>query len=149
MGFHLDSHDPDDSLWVNRLCKGFIDLMFIRKDDNGKDYYSILDWKSDVMADEEYSDKDALSQKIETEYSVQRVLYSYLLVKWLKQFYTELSEQQVFEQHFGGIYYALARGTHANTSNGIYCQTWKSFADLEKSYHNVASLMKRSTKETA
>ena len=149
MGFHLDSHDPDDSLWVNRLCKGFIDLMFIRKGDNGKDYYSILDWKSDVMADEEYSDKDALSQKIETEYSVQRVLYSYLLVKWLKQFYTELSEQQVFEQHFGGIYYALARGTHANTSNGIYCQTWKSFADLEKSYHNVASLMKRSTKETA
>ncbi len=149
MGFHLDSHDPDDSLWVNRLCKGFIDLMFIRKDDNGKDYYSILDWKSDVMGDEEYSDKEALSQKIETEYSVQRVLYSYLLVKWLKQFYTELSEQQIFEQHFGGIYYALARGTHADTSNGIYCQTWKSFADLEKSYHNVASLMKRSTKETA
>ena len=149
MGFHLDSHDPEDSLWMNRLCKGFIDLMFIRQGDNREDYYSILDWKSDVMSDEEYSDKEAISQKIETEYSVQRVLYSYLLIKWLKQFYTELSEQQIFEQHFGGIYYALARGTHANTSNGIYCQTWKSFADLEKSYHNVASLMKRSSKETA
>jgi len=154
MGFHLDSRN---SSWVNCLCKGFIDLMFVRKGDDGEDYYSILDWKSDVMDDAEYSDKEALAQKIEEEYSIQRVLYSYLLIKWLKQFYGNLAdsrsegldEQQIFEKHFGGIYYALARGTRANTCNGIYCQTWKSFADLEKSYRNVAALMKRSAKESA
>jgi exodeoxyribonuclease V beta subunit len=166
MGFHLDSHDADESPWMNCLCKGFIDLMFVRKGDDGEDYYSILDWKSDVMDDADYSDKDALSQKIEEEYSIQRVLYSYLLIKWLKQFYggrggtnsdssgstssgAGLDEQQIFERHFGGIYYALARGTSAGNCNGIYCQTWKSFADLEKSYRNVAALMKRSAKESA
>lgn len=133
---------------MNCLCKGFIDLMFVRKGDDGEDYYSILDWKSDVMDDADYSDKDALSQKIEEEYSIQRVLYSYLLIKWLKQFYGE-DEPQIFEKHFGGIYYALARGTNAGTCNGIYCQTWKSYSDLEKSYRNVAALMKRSTKESA
>lgn len=149
MGFHLDSHDPGDSSWVNILCKGFIDLMFVRKGDDGENYYSILDWKSDVMDDADYSDKEALSQKIEEEYSIQRVLYSYLLIKWLKQFYGDLDEQQIFEKHFGGIYYVLARGTRTGTCNGIYCQTWKSFADLKKSYRNVAVLMKRSAKESA
>ena len=142
MGFHLDSHDSSCS-WVNRLCKGFIDLMFIRKGDDDKDYYSILDWKSDVMDDAEYADKNALSQKIEEDYSVQRVLYSYLLIKWLKQFYSELSEEQIYDEHFGGIYYALVRGTKAGSCNGIYCQTWKNFGALEKSYRNVVGLMNR------
>ena len=149
MGFHLDAHHSDKSNWVNILCKGFIDLMFVRKGDDGEDYYSILDWKSDVMDDADYSDKDALSQKITDEYSVQRVLYSYLLIKWLRQFYGNMSEEDIYERHFGGIYYALARGTHANTSNGIYCQTWKCYADLERSYRNIAALMGRSAKETA
>ena len=144
MCFHLDSHDSSESPWMNRFCKGFIDLMFVRKGDDGEDVYSILDWKSDVMDDAEYGDKAALAQKIEDDYSVQRVLYSYLLVKWLKQFYQDMSEEQIFETHFGGIYYALVRGTKVNTSNGIYCQTWKSFGDLEKSYSNVAGLMSRS-----
>ncbi len=149
MGFHMDSRNSKDASWMNSLCKGFIDLMFVRKGDDGEDYYSILDWKSDVMDDPDYSDKDALAHKIEEEYSIQRVLYSYLLIKWLKQFYDDLDEQQIFEKHFGGIYYALARGTRAGTCNGIYCQTWKSYSDLEKSYRNVAALMKRSAKESA
>ncbi len=144
MCFHLDSHNPSESSWMNRFCKGFIDLMFVRKGDDGEDFYSILDWKSDVMEDAEYGDKAALAQKIEDDYSVQRVLYSYLLIKWLKQFYPGLSEELIFEKHFGGIYYALVRGAKANTSNGIYCQTWKCFEDLEKSYRNVAGLMNRS-----
>ena len=146
MGFHLDSHDSKESSWVNCLCKGFIDLMFVRKGENGEDYYSILDWKSDVMDDAEYSDKSALSRKIEEDYSVQRVLYSYLLIKWLKQFYCGMTESQIYDNHFGGIYYALVRGTKARTCNGIYCQTWKSFADLENSYRNVTTLMKRNVR---
>ena len=153
MGFHLDSHDVEESHWVNSLCKGFIDLMFVRDG-----FYSILDWKSDMMDDTDYSDKEALSKKIEADYSIQRVLYSYLLIKWLKLFYGDretekgfvkgLNEQQIFENHFGGVYYVLARGAKARTCNGIYCQTWKSFADLEKSYSKVAALMKRSARES-
>ena len=118
---------------LNKLCKGFIDLLFVRKE-NGIDYYSILDWKSDYMDKESYSNGEALAEKVAEEYTVQRVLYSYLLIKWLKQFYGDLSEEEIFEQHFGGIYYAFVRGCKADCSNGIYAQTWKSYSALEESY---------------
>ena len=121
---------------LNKLCKGFIDLLFVRKE-NGIDYYSILDWKSDYMSEESYWDGDALSDKVAEEYTVQRVLYSYLLIKWLKQFYSDLSEEEIFEQHFGGIYYAFVRGCKADCSNGIYAQTWKSYKALEESYKKL------------
>ncbi len=121
---------------LNKLCKGFIDLLFVRKE-NGIDYYSILDWKSDYMDDENYSDGEALAEKVAEEYTVQRVLYSYLLIKWLKQFYSDLSEDEIFEQHFGGIYYAFVRGCDANCFNGIYAQTWKSYKALEESYRKL------------
>ena len=121
---------------LNNLCKGFIDLLFVRKE-NGIDYYSILDWKSDYMSEESYSDGEALAEKVDKEYTVQRVLYSYLLIKWLKQFYKELTEEEIFEQHFGGIYYAFVRGCKADCSNGIYAQTWKCYEALEESYKKL------------
>ena len=121
---------------LKNLCKGFIDLLFVRKE-NGIDYYSILDWKSDYMSEESYSDGEALAEKVAEDYTVQRVLYSYLLIKWLKQFYSELSEEEIFKQHFGGIYYAFVRGCMADCSNGIYAQTWKSYKALEESYRKL------------
>jgi exodeoxyribonuclease V beta subunit len=121
---------------LKNLCKGFIDLLFVRRENNN-DYYSILDWKSDYISDESYSDVKALAEKVDKEYTVQRVLYSYLLIKWLKQFYKELTEEEIFEQHFGGIYYAFVRGCKTDCSNGIYGQTWKSYKALEESYINL------------
>ena len=78
-----------------------------------------------------------MAEKVDEEYTVQRVLYSYLLIKWLKQFYKELTEEEIFEQHFGGIYYAFVRGCNTDCSNGIYGQTWKSYKALEESYINL------------
>ena len=138
MEFHLDVRNMD---WVNRFCKGYMDLIFVRKDKDGTDYYSILDWKSDVLDDTAYSSGDALTEKVDDDYSVQRVLYSYCLIKWLKQFYSDMSYEDIFNKHFGGIYYVFIRGCKAKTSNGIYAQTWKSFAALEKSYKNIIRLM--------
>lgn len=123
--------------WLNKLCYGFIDLLFVRKIGN-ENVYSILDWKSDTMDD--YCNKNAIAEKIEKEYSVQRVLYSYSLIMWLKQFYN-CSEEEIFEKHFGGIYYALVRGTCANNCNGIYAQTWSSFSELQKSYNELLKIM--------
>jgi exodeoxyribonuclease V beta subunit len=62
------------------------------------------------------------------------------------QFYGEgtaenLNESEIFERHFGGIYYAFIRGTEAGTSKGIYAQTWNSFADLESAYQKIKKLM--------
>ncbi|MCQ2092285.1 MAG: UvrD-helicase domain-containing protein [Fibrobacter sp.] len=139
MEFRLNAQFRD---WLNRFCKGFIDLLFVRHDQaTGRDYYSILDWKSDVLEDEGYSDGKAVFEKVTEEYSVQRVLYSYCLIQWLKQFMPEKSEEQIFEDHFGGIYYAFARGCEAGTCNGIYAQTWENYAALAESYKHVVGLM--------
>ena len=136
--FHLGINRED---WMNRFCKGYIDLLFVRKDEAGNDYFSILDWKSDLLEDSDYYDKEKLSAKVEKEYAVQRVLYSFCLIKWLKMFYPESTDEEIFQKHFGGIYYAFVRGCKAGCCNGIYAQTWKSFKALQNSYNNVIKLI--------
>jgi len=127
-------------------------LLFVREVDGVK-RYSILDWKSDTLEDYSY---DKIKDKVDHEYSVQRVLYSYCLIQWLKQFYGKrktksgtvegLDEQQIFEKHFGGIYYAFLRGTVGSEKSptsksyvchGIYAQTWKDYTALEDAYKLV------------
>ena len=141
--FNLNATDESiDEL--KRFCKGFIDLMFVRTV-NGQKRYSILDWKSDLIENNNYT-PEALKEKVDNDYSIQRVLYSYCLIQWLRQFYGEgtaenLDEAGIFENHFGGIYYAFIRGTEAGTPKGIYAQTWNNFADLEKAYNKIKTLM--------
>ena len=131
--------DSEALATLHRVCKGFIDLLFVRGDGDNK-RYSILDWKSDFL--EEYS-PESVKEKVDEEYSVQRVLYSYCLIQWLKNFgfCKGMSEQDIFANHFGGIYYAFLRGTDGKTSKGIYAQTWKDYATLEKAYMEVKKLM--------
>lgn len=148
---------------LHRVCKGFIDLLFVREVDGVK-RYSILDWKSDTL--ENYSYKN-IKEKVDHEYSVQRVLYSYCLIQWLKQFYGKrknasgvvegLDEQQIFKKHFGGIYYAFLRGTVGDENSpisetskpvchGIYAQTWKNYATLKAAYEQVRNELMRGDK---
>ena len=134
----------DDGKVLKRFCKGYIDLMFVRTV-NGHKRYSILDWKSDLLENNTYT-PDAIKEKVDNDYSIQRVLYCYCLIQWLKQFYGEgspenLNESEIFEQHFGGIYYAFIRGTEGGTTKGIYAQTWKSYTDLEAAYQKIKKLM--------
>ena len=135
-----------ENKFLQKFCKGFIDLLFVRPDADGKKRFSILDWKSDYL--EEYS-AGAIKEKVDKEYSVQRVLYSYCLIQWLKQFYGPgtqenlQSEQDIFDKHFGGIYYAFLRGTVAGTDRGIYAQTWNDFEALKDAYKNVYNLMNK------
>jgi exodeoxyribonuclease V beta subunit len=139
-----DEASADIEKNIHRFCKGFIDLMFVRTDSQKNVRYCILDWKSDRLEDDIYS-PDALKKKVDEEYSVQRVLYSYCLVQWLKQFYNE-SESDIFKNHFGGIYYAFLRGTEGGSGKGIYAQTWKDYATLEAAYKRVKELMSKSPK---
>ena len=118
---------------LKNYLTGAIDLVFRRGD-----VYSVLDWKSDTLNDDflSYSDADELKKQVDKRYSIQRVLYSYCLVKWLKQYYNK-DEEEIFNNHFGGIYYAFIRGCNENTSNGIYVQTWNSWKDLEKEFNKI------------
>ena len=142
--------DEETNSFLHKFCKGFIDLLFVRTDADGNKRYSILDWKSDYL--EEYSAK-AVKEKVDKEYSVQRVLYSYCLIQWLKQFYgpgTEENlkdEKDIFDKHFGGIYYAFLRGTDGQTGRGIYAQTWEKFEKLQTAYEEVKNLMNRGKKD--
>ena len=131
---------------AQNFFKGFIDLIFKRGD-----YYSVLDWKSDAISN--YGIKDETGsgtmQKVDDDYAVQRVLYSYFLIQWLKAFdkFSKMSEEEIFERHFGGVYYVFARGCRAGETSGLYAQTWKSFAELKKSFEQVKKLMVKSKKE--
>ncbi len=122
------------------FSKGYIDLLFVRPDEDGNARYSILDWKTDNLECQTYSDPKKLKEKVDMNYAVQRVLYSYNLIQWLVRFYDKEPEE-IFEEHFGGIYYAFVRGCRAETPNGIYAQTWESYEQLEESYQSVKELM--------
>ena len=149
--FNLNATTDDNgeaSEYLQSICKGFIDLVFMRHDTQGQLRFSIVDWKSDVMADGDYSPA-SVQKKVDEDYSVQRVLYCYCLIKWLKQFYgasdgnVPLTEAEIFDKFFGGMYYIFVRGCKAGTESGIYAHTWENFAALEKSYSNIRKLMRQ------
>lgn len=119
---------------LHNYCNGFIDLLF----KNGE-YYSILDWKSDTLNDEfiSYNNVIDLKEHVDTCYSIQRTLYSYTLIKWLKNIYKDKSEEEIFNQHFGGIYYVFVRGCQKGITNGVYSHTWSSYLDLEKAFNEI------------
>ncbi len=124
---------------LHSFCKGFMDLLFVRGE-----YYSILDWKSDVLENYGVGDStvDGTMKKVDDEYAVQRVLYSYCLVQWLKSFGKfGTDEEEIFQKHFGGVYYVFFRGCRAEESSGLYAQTWKDYAELSAAFKNVKSLM--------
>ena len=133
----LDEVEFNFNLLMTKLknyCNGFVDLIF----KNG-DYYSIVDWKSDRLNEDfvSYSDPVNLKQHVDECYSIQRVLYSYCLINWLKQSMPNKSHEQIFNDHFGGVYYIFLRGCNENTSNGVYAQTWNSWDDLEQSFKEI------------
>ena len=119
--------------YFKNYCNGFIDLLFRR----GNKYY-ILDWKSDTLNDEflSYSDLDELKKHTDKLYSIQRVLYSYCLIKWLMPLLNK-NEEEIFKNYFGGIYYVYIRGCNMNTGNGIYAQKWNSYEELKDAFNMI------------
>lgn len=129
---------------LKNYCNGFIDLLF--KQD---EYYSIVDWKSDYLNNDLdnlgtniYASMEELRDHVNNSYSIQRVLYAYTLIKWLKSYYTNESYEDIFNNHFGGIYYIFIRGCNQETGNGIYCQTWNSFSNLEEAFKQIMKVIK-------
>lgn len=129
---------PEEEKVFRQYCNGFIDLLF-KRNINGKDVYSILDWKSDFMEEEKsYCQGAKLKAATDKAYSIQRVLYSYCTIRWLSQFLNK-SEEEVFNENFGGIYYVFVRGCKCGSGNGIYAQTWESWSDLREAFFNIST----------
>ena len=130
MLFFMDLKSVHEREVMNLYCKGFMDLLFVR---NGR--YCVLDWKSDYI--ETYDESAMKNQMLLRRYNVQQVLYSYVLIRWLKSFYPEMSETEIFEKYFGGIYYVFFRGCRAGESSGIVTSTFESFEELERLYKGI------------
>ena len=134
---NADLEKPGNDFLKN-YCNGFMDLVFRRTiPESGREVYCIVDWKSDFLEAKDYTNGQKLSSHTNNRYSIQRLLYSYSLVKWLCTFYPNESENEVFENHFGGIYYAYVRGTLAGSCSGIYARTWKNWEELEKAFNSI------------
>ena len=129
---------PDDQAVFKNYCNGFVDLIFERER-----YYSIVDWKTDTKTSDgkpiDYASSESLKNRVDESYSIQRVLYSYCLIKWLKQWYPEDDEERIFNERFGGIYYVFVRGCVKDKRNGIYAQTWESWNDLKAAFNEIKS----------
>ena len=123
---------------LKNYFNGFIDLLFVRDG-----YYSILDWKSDKLSDEfkSFNIKEELKGQVDRRYSIQRTLYAYTLINWLKNFDGD-DEEKIFNEHFGGVYYVFLRGCNKDTGNGIYAHTWNNFKELKDSYDEIIKLSK-------
>lgn len=131
---------------IRNYFNGFIDLLFVRNVD-GKEVYSLLDWKSDTLPD--YSESESAKHSVE-KYSIQMVLYSYCLVKWLKTFpkYSSMDYNEIYKNHFGGIYYVYLRGTKAGTDNGIFAQKWENWEMLNTIFNDkICKKMKTESKK--
>lgn len=131
---------------IRNYFNGFIDLLFVRNVD-GKEVYSLLDWKSDTLPD--YSESESANHSVE-KYSIQMVLYSYCLVKWLKTFpkYSSMDYNEIYKNHFGGIYYVYLRGTKAGTDNGIFAQKWENWEMLNTIFNDkICQKMKTESKK--
>lgn len=129
---------------LNNFLNGSIDLLF-KMDDK----FYILDWKTDRLNDEgfdSYSKKESLKSRVDRCYSVQRVLYAYCLIQWLRAVDSTLSEEELFNKYFGGVYYVFVRGCNKESTNGIYCQTWNSWNDLKESFDLINLKLKGGSK---
>ena len=129
---------------IRNYFNGFIDLLFVRNV-GGREVYSLLDWKSDTLAD--YSETETANHSVE-KYSVQMVLYSYCLVKWLKTFpkYSSMDDNEIYKNHFGGIYYVYLRGTKAGTDNGIFSLRWDNWDMLYNKFKEFSDEICRKQK---
>ena len=128
--------NPAENSLLKNYCNGFIDLIFLRKIE-GQEVYSVLDWKSDTLEAEDYSNAEKLKNHTDEKYAIQRVLYSYSLVRWLNHFYPNESLQETYDNHFGGIYYVYIRGCKSASANGIYAHTWENWQELETRFNGI------------
>ncbi|MDY3922162.1 MAG: UvrD-helicase domain-containing protein [Hallerella porci] len=117
---------------LKNFIKGFIDLIFVK---DGR--FFVLDWKSDTM--EKYDAQSLEEQMKLRHYDIQRVIYSYILIQWLQSFgdYKNKTEEEIFENIFGGIYYVFFRGCRAGENSGIYAKDFSSYAELKSAYDKI------------
>ena len=94
--------------------RGFIDLVFVH---DGK--FFLADYKSNYLGPDfsDYTSKALETAMRQSAYTLQYLIYSIALHRWLR---TRLSDYR-YEQHFGGVFYFFLRGMHpAHPGSGVF-----------------------------
>ena len=55
----------------------------------------------------------------------------------LKTTMKDKSYEEIFKDHFGGVYYVFLRGCVEGSSNGVYAKTWNSWEELVESFKEI------------
>lgn len=113
---------------LHSFITGSIDLVFFY---NGK--YYLVDYKSNIL-----SSPNELESVVLNEYSIQKKLYSYSFMKFLKNFYNTPQGKEI---PFGGMYYLFIRYMDGDSSKGIHydLKVWDEdmFIELEKEVNKL------------
>ena len=106
-----------DQLMQKGFFTGFIDLLF-----EYQDKLYIVDWKSntlDRLAENFYGDK--LKQAMfEATYPMQYLCYTAAVVRYLEYKLHREIDEELYERHFGGVYYIFLRGIVLDEPGGIF-----------------------------
>lgn len=152
MQFNMGAFFKDSNLLFGALDQekptwffnGFIDLVF---EIDGR--FCILDWKTDSIND--YSTEGIEEAMREKNYTVQRALYSFVLIEWLatlKNVTDIKGKETIYDELFGGVYYSFLRGTKMDSAQGFHCSRYPHYEDLLNDlYTEVSSKLKNVTKK--
>ncbi len=106
---------------INGLLKGFIDLVFMHK----QQYY-IVDYKFNSLGqnDSAYTEKTLLTTMLSKRYDLQYSLYLLALHRLLQ---SRLGEQYDYDQHIGGGLYLFLRGSQGAETGRVFGKPAKQF----------------------
>lgn len=107
-----------------RFLQGSIDLVFLYKD-----YYYILDWKSNLLSAAQVLSPGNYTRE---KYGLQQKIYKLALYEWLKS-------RQVNPKWLGGTIYLYCRHAMQGTSQGVDVQLQKEAYDYEAECRELLS----------
>ena len=108
-GLHNDGFEA-----LTGYMRGFIDLVFVS---DGR--FFLADYKSNYLGPDvcDYGDTALQAAMQQSAYTLQYLIYSVALHRWLRS----RIDGYRYEQHFGGVYYLFLRGMHpAHTGSGVF-----------------------------
>ncbi|WCL48548.1 UvrD-helicase domain-containing protein [Leptospira sp. GIMC2001] len=108
---HKFTNDRNITNILGDFLKGSIDLVF-----ELEGLYYIADYKSNLLKNYSIEALEAVINDPKTQYNLQRDIYAFALVEYLKSIFG-LEEAL---KKFGGVYYLFLRGMQSGSSEGIY-----------------------------
>lgn len=126
---------------VAGFVRGFIDLLYLYRDDEGVERVGILDWKSNSLSD--YSTPAALQEAMEKNgYEDQARLYTLALDRHLSKM---MGEKYQAEKNLAPPLYVFMRGCKIGEGSSIWSpEKWREYSDIPTLKKRASQLLRSS-----